>query len=168
MTAIRRSRPDDGSRVIGIWRAAVDATHRFLAPEDRQAIDAEVQLFLPEMPLWLVVDDQDHAVAFMGLTASKLDALFVDPRHHGRGVGRSLVQYARARHPVLTVDVNEQNEQALGFYERLGFIRTGRSSVDGEGRAYPLLHLRIERPCVVQTARSCRKRGAPSDDHRIQ
>lgn len=39
------------------------------------------------------------------------------------------------------VDVNEQNEQALGFYRRLGFAQVGRSPLDGEGRPYPLLHL---------------------------
>lgn len=33
------SRPDDGERIIGIWREAVDATHHFLSIEDRIAID---------------------------------------------------------------------------------------------------------------------------------
>lgn len=33
-------------------------------------------------------------------------------------------------HPNLTADVNEQNSQAVGFYERLGFVRIGRSSTD--------------------------------------
>jgi putative acetyltransferase len=38
--------------------------------------------------------------------------------------------------------VNEQNRSALAFYEHLGFERTGRSPVDGQGRPYPLIHLR--------------------------
>ena len=152
MTTIRRSRPEDGGRVIDVWRAAVDATHQFLSREDRQAIDEEVQVLLPQMRLWLAVDGHDRAFAFMGLTDSNLDALFVHPDHHDRGVGRSLVEHALARHPVLTVDVNEQNGRALGFYERLGFVRTGRSSTDEQGRCYPLLHLRIARP-VSSTGR---------------
>jgi putative acetyltransferase len=41
----------------------------------------------------------------------------------------------------MTVDVNEQNTKAVGFYERIGFKRTGRSRLDGQGRPYPLLHL---------------------------
>lgn len=44
-----------------------------------------------------------------------------------------------------TVDVNEQNTQAVGFYARAGFTVTGRSPVDDEGRPYPLLHLALTR-----------------------
>ena len=45
------------------------------------------------------------------------------------------------RSPIFT-DVNEQNLQAVGFYEHLGFVPIGRSERDGQGRAYPLIHLR--------------------------
>ena len=45
-------------------------------------------------------------------------------------------------HPVLTVNVNEQNASGAGFYQRLGFEVIGRSPVDDAGRPYPLLHLR--------------------------
>ena len=38
MIQIRNSTPDDGKRVIEIWRDAVDATHEFLTIEDRMAI----------------------------------------------------------------------------------------------------------------------------------
>ncbi|MGG2473877.1 acetyltransferase, partial [Rhizobium sp. BR5] len=30
-----------------------------------------------------------------------------------------------------------------GFYRRLGFEPTGRSDLDGQGRPYPLVHLRF-------------------------
>jgi putative acetyltransferase len=42
----------------------------------------------------------------------------------------------------MTTDVNEQNGQAVGFYKRMGFTATGRSPLDGQGRPYPLLHLK--------------------------
>lgn len=142
MTTIRPSRPDEGARVIEIWRAAVDATHDFLTPEDRQAIDAMVCGFLPNAPLWIAADDNDLPVAFMLLDGGHMEALFVDPVHRGTGVGAALVRHALALHPTLTTDVNEQNAQAVGFYERMGFQRTGRSEVDGQGRPYPLIHLK--------------------------
>lgn len=44
----------------------------------------------------------------------------------------------------LSVDVNEQNEAALRFYEALGFAVVGRSPTDGAGRPFPLLHLKRE------------------------
>jgi len=41
----------------------------------------------------------------------------------------------------LLLDVNERNRQALAFYEAHGFVITGRSDTDADGRPFPLLHL---------------------------
>lgn len=143
MIHIRPSTPADGERAVQIWRDAVDATHDFLTPEDRVAIEAEVQSFLPFAPLWLAVDAEDHPIGFMLLDDTSMEALFIDPAHRGAGIGRALVAHALERHPTLTTEVNEQNAQAVGFYERLGFVPVGRSDLDGQGRAYPLIHLRF-------------------------
>lgn len=141
MMRIRNARKEDGHRVVDIWRAAVDATHDFLSTVDRLAIEEEVAGFLPSAPLHLAVDEQDRPIAFMLLDGGHMEALFVDPVVRGKGVGAALVRHALMLHPGLTTDVNEQNEQAVGFYEHLGFERTGRSALDGQGRAYPLIHL---------------------------
>jgi len=125
-----------------IWRRAVDATHLFLRPEDRRDIEAEVAAFLPGATLDLAVDETDRAIGFMLLGGNHMEALFVDPDLRGSGVGRALVEDAVRRHPDLLTDVNEQNLQAVGFYERLGFERCGRSAMDGQGRPYPQIHLR--------------------------
>lgn len=138
---IRASRPDEGDRVVEIWRGAVDATHDFLSPQDRVAIDEMVCGFLPEAPLWLAVDGGDYPLAFMLIDNGHMEALFVDPACRGTGIGAALVRHGLALHPSLTTDVNEQNGQAVGFYERMGFRRTGRSALDGQGKPYPLIHL---------------------------
>ncbi|WP_456062131.1 acetyltransferase [Croceibacterium mercuriale] len=140
--SIRRSTPLDGERVLEIWRNAVDATHDFLQPADRLAIEREVVGSLPSAPLWISVDAEDRAMGFMLLDGAHMEALFVDPLHAGRGVGRALVDHAIASCGVLTTDVNEQNVRAMGFYRYLGFAPTGRSPVDGQDRPYPLVHLR--------------------------
>ncbi|GAA5786308.1 acetyltransferase [Chitiniphilus shinanonensis] len=131
MTRLRPSTPADGPRVLDIWRRAVDATHHFLTAQDRRDLDAEVAAFLPQAPLDLAVDELDRPIAFMLLDAGRLEALFVDPDHHGAGVGRLLVETTLRRHPGLLTDVNEQNLLAVGFYEKLGFERIGRSALDG-------------------------------------
>ncbi|WP_068080415.1 acetyltransferase [Novosphingobium rosa] len=141
MTMIRLSRPGDSPRIIAIWRAAVDATHDFLTREDRLALDDLVCGFLPQAQLWLAVDAEDVPLAFMLIDDGHMEALFVDPAHRGTGIGAALVRHGLALHPGMTTDVNEQNHQALGFYERMGFRRTGRSALDGQGRPYPLIHL---------------------------
>ncbi|MET4575400.1 acetyltransferase [Ottowia thiooxydans] len=142
MMAVRKSRLDEGARVVEIWRRAVDATHGFLSGEDRQAIDELVCGFLPQAPLWLAVDVEDYPLAFMLIDNGHMEALFVDPVYRGTGIGAALVRHGLVLHPRMTTDVNEQNDQAVGFYEKMGFERTGRSPLDGQGRPYPLVHLK--------------------------
>ncbi|QII29502.1 acetyltransferase [Stenotrophomonas maltophilia] len=142
MTTLRPSRATDGDALVDLWRRAVDATHDFLSADDRQAIDAEVAGFLPHAPLILAVDDQDRPQGFMLIDGPHMEALFIDPDVRGTGIGRHLLLHALALHPQLTTDVNAQNAQAVGFYQRMGFTETGRSPVDSQGRPYPLIHLR--------------------------
>ncbi len=143
MIKLRPSRPADGARVVEIWAAAVDATHDFLSPEDRAAIGREVEGFLPSAPMTVAVDDRDRPLGFMLIDDGHMEALFIDPAHRGAGIGAIMIDYALAVHPNLSTDVNEQNAQAVGFYEHMGFERTGRSDLDGQGRPYPLIHLRF-------------------------
>jgi putative acetyltransferase len=78
----------------------------------------------------------------MGLSGSKVEALFLAPEFHGQGWGRQLLLHAREIKGELTVDVNEQNTQAVGFYEACGFVVEGRSERDSLGLPFPLLHMR--------------------------
>lgn len=148
---IRTSNPKDENRIMEIWRASVAATHDFLRAGDRDAIDAELQGFLPSAPLWVATDSNDIAQGFMLLDARHIEALFLHPQYRGKGIGTMLVRHAISLvsglavadgSSGLTTDVNEHNEQALGFYLHLGFTTTGRSPTDGSGRPYPLIHLR--------------------------
>ncbi|HIF4663793.1 TPA: acetyltransferase [Citrobacter koseri] len=139
--SIRRSRQDEGEKLIAIWCRSVDATHHFLSASYRSELEELVRSFLPEAPLWVAVTEQDEPIAFMLLTGQHMDALFVDPDVRGCGVGKFLVEHAITLAPELTTNVNEQNEQAVGFYKKMGFKVTGRSEVDDLGRPYPLLNL---------------------------
>jgi putative acetyltransferase len=134
----RPNEPSDAEALLQIWRRAVDSTHEFLTAEDRVAIDPLVADYVSTAPL-VVASMDDVAVAFMGVTGQNIDSLFIDPKGHGFGIGRSLVE--QVPRPT-TVDVNEQNEGGVAFYRRLGFQVTGQSETDGEGRPYPLLHMR--------------------------
>lgn len=141
MVRLRSSTPADGLRAVEIWAAAVDATHHFLAAVDREAIGNEVAEFLPYASLTLAIDADNRPVAFMLVAQGRLEALFVDPAHHGKGIGRIMMAQALAENPGLCVDVNAQNSGAWAFYRRMGFVETGRSALDGQGRPYPLVHL---------------------------
>ena len=94
MITLRPSESRDASRILDIWSKAVDATHGFLLPADRVAIGEEVEAFLPQAPLTLAVDVSDRPLGFMFLHEGHMEALFIDPDHHGQGIGK--VRLARA------------------------------------------------------------------------
>lgn len=147
MITSRYSTGKDLPRIMEIWRRAVDATHQFLAPLDKAAIEAEVLDFFPQVKLLLAIDPAGTPQGFMFLHDGHLEALFIDPSQHGSGYGRSLIDQAITVHPDLTTDVNAQNPDALGFYEHIGFVRTGTSHHDAQGRPYPLIHLQYQPGC---------------------
>ena len=140
---VRAGTAGDVPRALAIWRDAVDATHGFLAPEDRREIDAMVaNEFLPNVELWLVDDEDGRAAGFLVMDGDMIDALFVDPAFHGRGYGTALLEHALTLAPEALVDASEQAANAIPFYEARGFVRIGRSETDPQGRPYPLIHLR--------------------------
>lgn len=127
--------------MVEIWRGAVEATHDFLSAEDidyYQRRLAEEYLALVDVTVAAVADTP---VGFSGIAEGKLEMLFIGQAHRGCGVGSALLHDAIARNPGLLVDVNEQNPQAVGFYQHHGFLTLGRSETDAEGRAFPILHL---------------------------
>lgn len=81
--------------------------------------------------------------AFAGVAGEMLEMLFVAPGARGKGFGRQLVNYVTRHCGVRRVDVNEQNPQAAGFYERMGFRTAGRDAADPSGRPYPILHMEL-------------------------
>ncbi len=141
MLKIRMSRPAEAPDIIKIWKRSVDATHDFLTAHDRQEIEKEVVGFFSEIPVWVATNQDDQPLGFMFLHDGHLEALFVDASARGLGVGKRLISHALALHHDLSVDVNEQNQQAVGFYQHMGFQVSGRSEQDNQGRPYPLLHL---------------------------
>ena len=144
-TLIRDARPADGPALFDIWAEAVDATHAFLTPEDRLHIAELVRdEYIPNAKLQ-VGEVEGEPAGFLGARLDGdwiiVDSLFVRPRHFRKGVGGALLEHvARPGQPV-KLDVNEGNPGALAFYQRLGFVQTGRSETDDDGRPYPLLHL---------------------------
>jgi putative acetyltransferase len=98
---------------------------------------------LPHNDLACVRDTNGMVVGFIGIAKGKVEMLFIHPDYRGQGIGRALLSYAINERSATTVDVNEQNDQALGFYLRMGFEVIDRSDLDSNGKPYPLLHMRL-------------------------
>ena len=136
-----------------LWRRSVEATHDFLPPAEVERLFEDVRrLYLPGVEsLWVAERHEASAqggrpVGFMGCNGPQVEMLFVDPASFRCGVGTALLAHVKVAHQQLALDVNEQNPQALAFYERQGLRIVGRSALDGQGMPYPLLHMEWQRP----------------------
>lgn len=132
------------AKLLEIWRGSVAATHSFLSPEEIDRIAGYIPDALRSAPHLIVAGQcAEEPAAFMGINRRKLEMLFVAPQHRGRGIGRELMGIALRDYMVEEVCVNEDNPQARGFYERMGFYVYERSALDEQGDPYPLLHMKL-------------------------
>jgi putative acetyltransferase len=142
--SISPATPADFPRLAEVWEASVRATHHFVAESDIEVFKPLVRdAFEQSEQLLCMRDVEGSAVGFIGVEGDEVAMLFIHPDWRGQGVGRRLIEYAMATYGATRVDVNEQNEQAVGFYRRMGFEVVGRSELDGMGKPYPLLHMRL-------------------------
>lgn len=134
------------SRLLTVWERSVRATHHFPSESEIERIRGYVPQALGGVAQLLVAQDEaGRAVAFMGVQDGALEMLFIDPDERGKGLGKRLLRYGVERCGVERLAVNEQNPQAAGFYEHMGFQTYRRTERDEQGGPYPLLYMRLAR-----------------------
>ncbi|MCS3529800.1 GNAT family N-acetyltransferase [Chryseobacterium sp. JUb7] len=140
---IRIATSEDYPRIMEIWESAVKATHDFLAKDDfdyfKEIIPRD---YLPNLEVYLI-SDNNNLQGFASVAEGNLEMLFIHNDARGKGLGKELYQFMKEKTNLIKVDVNEQNPQAIGFYEKLGFKQVGRSEKDGSGKNYPIIHMSL-------------------------
>lgn len=131
-------------KLIDVWERSVRKTHLFLSNEEIEEIKNFVPMALKSVPHLIIENDVNGVpIAFMGIDDGKLEMLFIDPREQGKGLGRKLLEHGITKYGVKEVVVNEQNPQAKGFYEHMGFKVYERSEIDEQGNPYPILFMKL-------------------------
>jgi len=134
----------DYPAIIELWELSVRASHLFLPEDYLQRIKKLLPSILEAVKLFGHLDkDQKTITGFLGVTDEKIEMLFVHPDKRGQGIGTLLNKFAMEQLHTYKVDVNEQNEQAVGFYKRIGYEVVGRTEVDGLGKPFPLLQMAL-------------------------
>lgn len=135
---------DDYLKLIEIWEASVRATHNFLSEENiRNLRPLILEHYFDAVDLRVAKNENGEIVGFIGVAEQNVEMLFISPEYRNKGIGSLLLKNAIQNQGAQKVDVNEQNPDAIGFYERLGFRVVGRSPLDGQGNPFPLLHLKL-------------------------
>lgn len=136
--------PELISELTDVWERSVRATHTFLSGAEVKAIREYVPDALAGVDILVAAfDGGGRAAGFMGVAGGKLEMLFLAPEERGRGLGKRLLRCGVERYGVNRLDVNEQNPDARGFYERMGFTVRSRSELDAQGQPYPILHMSL-------------------------
>ncbi|MBE0459784.1 MULTISPECIES: acetyltransferase [Pseudoalteromonas] len=134
----------DHLQLLAIWEASVRATHDFLAEDDLNELKPLIlEQYFDAVDLTCAKNGNGEILGFCGVHDGNIEMLFISPDVRGKGIGALLAAHAIKDQGATKVDVNEQNEQALGFYQHIGFTVTGRSPIDGQGKPYPLLHMAL-------------------------
>ena len=144
ITEVKSRTPDLLNQLLEVWESSVRATHLFLSGDEVKSIKEYVPQALNGIAhLMIAEDESSRIVAFMGIEDGSLEMLFVAPEEHGKGLGKRLIQYGIENYAVERLAVNEQNPQAKGFYEHMGFHVYKRTDLDEQGNPYPLLYMSL-------------------------
>jgi ribosomal protein S18 acetylase RimI-like enzyme len=112
---------------LAVWIA--DGNERMFVSENTEGIDGYIRI------------TTGVGAPVTGCSDTELTTLYVQPRHHGEGIGRGLLTHARkdCAHrsvPSLWLAVNAENAAALAFYRRLGATRVGQTHFQIQDQAY--------------------------------
>lgn len=126
---------------LDIWERSVRATHTFLSEADITQLKAEVPFYFTQVDVSLWYDNE-NLIGFSGVAEDSLEMLFLDPTYFKQGFGSQILQRLVAEKNIMFIDVNEDNPNAVKFYNKNGFEQFDRSEKGGQGRDFPILHLR--------------------------
>ena len=141
---VQDKKPELMEALLDIWESSVRETHAFLSEGEIQNIKIYVPQALSGVEhLAVVKDTSGNLLGFLGAENGRLEMLFLAPPARGKGLGGELLRFGMERYGIRELTVNEQNPQAVGFYEHLGFQTYKRTALDEEGNPYPLLYMRL-------------------------
>ena len=132
-TQIRPYQPQDLPGLLTAWESASRLAHPFLPERFFESERINIpQLYIPNADTWvaaqgskiigfiaLIVNEQDKAIH------CEIGGLFVDPRFHRQGVGKSLVDKAKSIFKDMSVKVFQRNSIGRKFYDCYGFQTIG-------------------------------------------
>jgi putative acetyltransferase len=142
---IKPATVEDYPALKSLWEVSVRKTHTFILEKDIVFYAERMEkLYFPEVELMLMTTElEDTLIGFSGTIGNRIEMLFLHPDFMHEGYGRVFVEYLIKNQKACLVDVNEQNANAYGFYQKMGFEVIARLEEDAEGKPYPILKMML-------------------------
>ncbi len=131
--------------LVNLWEETVRNTHLFLESEEISRIKEYVPTAIKEIPHLIIVEDKNIPLGFIGINNYKVEMLFIKNSFRGKGLGKDLLNYVIKKYSINELTVNEQNKEAMKFYEHMDFKTYKRQELDEQGLPYPILYMKLEK-----------------------
>ena len=138
---LRKYVEDDLEDYMETWATASKLAHPFLSDAFHDQTDHDIRhtyLAMTESWVW---ESEGRVVGFVSLMGNEIGGLFVRPSHHRQGIGKALVDHARAERSDLEVEVFRENHIGRSFYSNYGFTPIVEKLHEDTG--FPILRLKL-------------------------
>ncbi len=118
---IRQYKEADLDAVLSSWETATRLAHPFMTDDFlAQERKNTAEIYLPNTDTW-VIEIEEEVRGFIALMGNEVGAIFLQPKYHGRGAGKALMDKAQELHGDLEVEVFKENSIGRMFYSKYGF-----------------------------------------------
>lgn len=130
----------DTDQVMQIWLATNIQTHDFVPETYWRSQFDEVKKMLPVSEVY-VCEESKEIIGFVGLVETYIAGIFVSSCFQSHGIGKRLLDYAKALKPELYLHVYQKNLNAIRFYQREGFVIESEEVDEDTGEAEFLMRI---------------------------
>lgn len=141
---IRKYEKSDHDRIMEIWLSSNIEAHSFIRRGYWQDCFEGVSEAIPLAEVYTALSGGE-IVGFIGLNEGHIEGIFVDGEHRSKGVGKSLIDFAKELYPKLSLCVYEKNERAVDFYRREGFWPVRKKPDISTGETEILMRWEVKR-----------------------
>jgi Acetyltransferases len=131
---IREFRPEDIENVMCLWLDTNIRAHDFIDSGYWRANFETVKNIIPKAAVF-VYEQDGNIQAFIGLMENHIAGIFVSDNFRSKGIGKLLLDHAKAKHGELYLNVYKKNSRAIHFYLREGFVTSAEQVDENTGEA---------------------------------
>ena len=119
---IRKMKPADLNAIMEIWLSSNLDAHSFVGRQYWQEQLPAVRAAIQDAEVYCYIATNDTIAGFIGL--------LVVSKYRQQGISSQLLVFVQGYHQQLTLDSYPQNQRAVAFYHRHGFVTSQQDATN--------------------------------------